>query len=337
VDEFQLISRYMKPLAAAEPGALGLADDAAVLRLAPGGDLVITTDMLVEGVHFRRDDPPESVGVKALAVNLSDLAAMGAEPRAYVLALALPAAWRGEERSAWLGGFTAGLAQGQQALGIPLAGGDTVATPGPLSIAITALGTAPPAGALRRSEAQCGDEVWVSGTLGDGALGLVILSGSLNLRNTALEADLVDRYRRPRPRLALGRRIAGRAHACADVSDGLIADLGHICNASSVTAVIERDRVPLSAAARAAVELRPDLWSTILSGGDDYELVFTAAAGDAPAIRQAADDSGTPISRIGRIKESTTSGKPSPPVTVLADDGRPFAPDIAGWRYFRDT
>jgi thiamine-monophosphate kinase len=337
VDEFQLISRYLKPLAAAEPGALGLTDDAAVLRLPSGVDLVVTTDMLVEGVHFRSDDPPESVGVKALAVNLSDLAAMGAEPRAYVLALALPAAWLGGQRSAWLGRFTRGLAEGQQALGICLAGGDTVATPGPLSIAITAFGASHPAGALRRSEAKCGDEVWVSGTIGDGALGLMVLTGSLNLHDPALEAELVDRYRRPRPRLALGCRIAGRAHACADVSDGLIADLGHICDASSVTAVIERDRVPLSAAARAAVELRPELWGTVLSGGDDFELVFTAAAADQALIRQAAVGCGTSVTQIGRINQPTTSGTPSPPVAVHADDGRPLALDISGWRYFRNT
>ena len=146
-----------------------------------------------------------------------------------------------------------------------------------------------------------------------------------------------QRLRRPRPRLAFGRGIAGRVHACADVSDGLIADLAHICRASSVTAVLERDRVPLSAAARAAVELRPELWSTILGGGDDYELVFTAAADDAASIRQAADRAGTSVSRIGSVEEATNLGAISAPVVVSGDDGRPLALHISGWRYFRDT
>ncbi len=337
MDEFQLIARYFKPLAAAEPGALGLADDAAVLGLPPGSDLVVTTDMLVEGVHFRPDDPPDSVGVKALAVNLSDLAAMGAESRAYVLALALPATWTDIHRGDWLAAFTSGLAKGQEEFAIALAGGDTVATPGPLSIAITAIGISPSAGAMRRSDARCDDEVWVSGTIGDGALGLMLLAGTLKLGNAALEQELVDRYRRPRPRLALGRHLAERAHACADVSDGLVADLGHICEASSKAALIERDRIPLSEAARAAVELRPELWATVLTGGDDYELVFTAAAADSAWIQEAAEGSATAVSRIGKIREATTSGAPEPVVAVCDSDGRPVALHVSGWRYFRNT
>ena len=338
MDEFQLIARYLKPLAAAEPGALGLADDAAVLGLPPGSDLVVTTDMLVEGVHFRSDDPPDSVGVKALAVNLSDLAAMGAEPRAYVLALALPAAWPEIRRADWLAAFTTGLAQGQEAFAITLAGGDTVATPGPLSIAITAIGISPAAaGAMRRSAARCDDDVWVSGTIGDGALGLMLLDGNLQLGNAGLEQELVDRYRRPRPRLALGRHLAERAHACADVSDGLVADLGHICEESSKAAIIERDCIPLSEAARAAVALRPELWATILTGGDDYELVFTAAAADSAWIREVAEGSATAVSRIGKITEATTSGVPEPVVALRDGDGHPIALQASGWRYFRNT
>jgi thiamine-monophosphate kinase len=333
VDEFQLISRYFAPLAAAEPGALRLGDDAAVLALPPHRDLVVTTDMLIEGVHFRADDPPQSVGVKALAVNLSDMAAMGAMPRAYVLALALPAAWPETQRGSWLASFTAGLAETQDAFEMPLAGGDTVATPGPLSISITAFGLAPKEGAMLRSGARPGDEIWISGTIGDGALGLRVLSGALALGDPELEAALVERYQRPRPRLALGRALAGLAHSCADVSDGLIADLGHICETSSVIAAVDAERLPLSTAACVAIERYPELWGCVLSGGDDYELIFTAAAVDSAAIERVAGTVGTSVSNIGRIGELQTAVTASP-VTVRAADGRTLPPAGRGWSHF---
>lgn len=333
MDEFQLISRYFAPLAAAEPGALRLGDDAAVLALPPRRDLVVTTDMLIEGVHFRADDPPQSIGVKALAVNLSDIAAMGATPRAYVLALALPVAWPETQRGSWLASFTTGLAEMQEAFAMPLAGGDTVATPGPLSISITAFGLAPKKGAMVRSGARPGDEVWLSGTIGDGALGLRVLTGSLALDDPLLEAALVERYQRPRPRLALGCALAGLAHSCADVSDGLIADLSHICETSSVIAAIDIERLPLSAAARAACDRYPELWECLLSGGDDYELVFTAAAVNSTAIQRVADGVGIPVSAIGRISELQTSVAASP-VTVRTADGRSLRPAGRGWSHF---
>lgn len=333
MDEFQLISRYFAPLAAAEPGALRLGDDAAVLALPSGKELVVTTDMLIEGVHFRADDPPQSVGVKALAVNLSDMAAMGAAPRAYVLALALPVAWPEMQRGSWLGSFTTGLAEMQDAFAMPLAGGDTVSTPGPLSISITAFGLAPNEGAILRSGARPDDEVWLSGSIGDGALGLRVLTGSLALDDPLLEAALVERYQRPRPRLALGRALAGLAHSCADVSDGLIADLGHICETSSVIAAVDAERLPLSTAARAAIERYPELWDFVVCGGDDYELVFTAAAADTAAVERVAEKVGTPVSNIGRISELPSPGAVSP-VTVRTADGRVLRPAERGWSHF---
>ncbi|MFO1113632.1 MAG: thiamine-phosphate kinase [Rhodospirillales bacterium] len=332
MDEFELIARYFAPLAAAEPGALGLTDDAAVLPLPAGRELVVTADMLVAGVHFRTDDPAESLGVKALAVNLSDLAAMGADPRAYVLALALPAGWPQAQRQDWLAGFTRGLAEMQRTFAIPLAGGDTVATPGPLTLSITAFGTAPPAGPMRRSGARPGDVVWVSGTIGDGALGLQVLDGRLQLDEAALADALSARYRRPQPRLELGRRLAGLAHACADVSDGLVADLAHICRASAVAATIEAARIPLSAAARVAVSRQPALMAAVLGGGDDYELVFTAAESDSPAVERCAADAGTSVRAIGRIAGRFEAG--APPVRVVAADGTEVDFARAGWSHF---
>lgn len=332
MDEFELIARYFAPLAAAEPGALGLTDDAAVLPLPAGRELVVTADMLVAGVHFRADDPAESLGVKVLAVNLSDLAAMGADPRAYVLALALPAGWTQAQRQDWLAGFTCGLAAMQRAFAIPLAGGDTVATPGPLALSITALGTAPPAGPMRRSGARPGDVVWVSGTIGDGALGLRVLDGRLQMAESALAEALSARYRRPQPRLALGRGLAGLAHACADVSDGLVADLAHICHASGVTATIGAERIPLSAAARIAIGRQPALMAAVLGGGDDYELVFTAAEADSPAVERCASAAGTPVQAIGRIAEQSGAGTPA--VSVVTADGHPVDFAQAGWSHF---
>lgn len=332
MDEFELIARYFAPLAAAEAGALGLRDDGAVLALPPGRELAVTADMLVEEVHFRADDPPDSLGVKALAVNLSDLASMGAEPRAYLLTLALPASWPPERRQQWLAGFTAGLAGLQEEFSVTLIGGDTVATPGPLALSITAFGTTAPAAALRRAGARPGDVIWVSGTIGDGALGLRVLDGRLHVADPAARDALVARYRRPQPRVALGRLLPGLVHACADVSDGLIADLGHICRASQVAATLQAAAVPLSPAAAAAVAGDPALMTHVLTGGDDYELVFTAASGDSSALLACAAQCGTPVTAIGSITEVAQTGQD--PVLTVSPSGDPIKSAAAGWRHF---
>jgi thiamine-monophosphate kinase len=332
-DEFQLIARYFAPLAADAPGGFGLTDDAATIAAPTGRTLVVTADMLVSDVHFLADDPADSVGVKALGVNLSDLAAMGAEPMAYVLSIALPSAWREEALGQWLEGFTTGLAEVQATFRITLIGGDTVATPGPLCLAITAFGAVEAGCELRRSGARPGDTVFVSGTIGDGLIGLRELTGKQSrLLEPGLAAEVIERYRRPRPRLALGRRLVGLASACADVSDGLVADLGHICGASGLTAAIEAARVPLSDAGRAVLAGDPGLLPALLAGGDDYELIFTAPREHADAIVRAAAEAGVPVSAIGTITARETPD--SPAVRVVKPDGEALDVGAAGWRHF---
>jgi thiamine-monophosphate kinase len=327
-DEFAAIARFFAPLARAEPGANGLTDDGATLALPAGEELAITTDTLIEGVHFLPDDPAGDVAAKALAVNLSDLASMGARPRAYLLALALPRVWGASRIGDWLGRFSAGLAEAQAAAGVALVGGDTVTTPGPLSLTVTALGTVSAGAALRRSGARAGDLVWVSGTLGDAALGLAVLRGGLAGVAAADRESLIARYRRPPARVALGRALVGLAHAAADVSDGLVADLGHICRASAVSAIVEVDRLPLSPAVRAALAAEPALIGRVLDGGDDYELVFGAAADAAADLAAIASRLDLPLTAIGRLVAGNG------PVTVLDGDGRAVETGTGGYRHF---
>ena len=300
--EFSLIARHFRPLAG--QGGLGLSDDAALLTPPPGLELVLAADAMVAGVHFLPGDPPETIGRKLLRVNLSDLAAMGADPLAYLMTVALP---RGTP-DAWLAAFVEGLARDQAEFGLQVLGGDTVSTTGPISLSLTILGTVAPGRALRRGGARPGDELWVSGTIGDGALGLRAARGEID------DAWLADRYRLPQPRLALGRALRGVATACMDVSDGLVQDLGHLCRASGCGAVLEVARVPLSASARGA---DPAL---LLTGGDDYELLFAAPPGAVPA--------GMGATRIGHF----TAGPAD--VVVLDEDGRPMQLAVPGWSHF---
>ena len=294
MDEFGLIARFFSPLAAAEPGALGLTDDAAVLDLPPGSRLVAATDALVAGIHFLADDPPGDIARKLMRVNLSDLAAMGATPRAVLLAAVLP---RGTSE-AWLAAFADGLSGDAQAFAAPLVGGDTVATDGPLTLALTALGLAD-GGVLTRSGARAGDGIYVSGTIGDAALGLRVLKGGLAGLDEDQRAALIARYRVPIPRLALGRALVGIAHACIDISDGLIADLGHICACSGLAAQVTAAEVPLSPAARSAIAADRNLLSAVLGGGDDYELAFTAPPSARAALQRAGQATGITLTRIG--------------------------------------
>ncbi|MBK8175581.1 MAG: thiamine-phosphate kinase [Rhodospirillales bacterium] len=345
LDEFSLIAHHFAPLAASEPGAFDLTDDAAVLAIAAGHEVVVTADALIADVHFLSADPPESVGAKVLAVNISDLAAMGAAPRAYVLTAAFPRTWPMDQLDRWLVGFTTGLRAMQEDYGIVLAGGDTVATPGPLALSVTAFGTVEPGCALRRSGARPGDAVYVSGIIGDGVLGLGALGfGALGQGAKAnhvaglpdeLIAPAITRYRTPRPRVALGRALAGVAGGCADVSDGLIADLGHICRASGVYAIIEAKRVPFSPAGRALLAADADLLPVLLTGGDDYELVFTASSDQASAVEDAARKAGVRVHAIGRI-EAPALGGPSGgcPVAVQDANGEPVAVERGGWSHF---
>lgn len=318
--EFGRIARFFAPLASGAPGALGLTDDAALVDCPPGERLVVTVDAMVEGVHFLADDPPELVARKLVRVNLSDLAAMAARPVGYFLTTALPK-FRGDD---WLAGFAAGLAQDQAEFGITLLGGDSVSTPGPVSLTLTALGRVPAGAEVRRGGARPGDLVFVSGTIGDGALGLEAAQGKLDgVLEPADVAYLADRYRLPRPRVGLGPRLSGLASAMMDVSDGLVGDLGHICEVSGVAGVIEAGQVPLSVAAAKL----PDRLETILTGGDDYELLFTVPPERRDAVTAAADAAGVPVTTIGRIEAGQG-------VRVLDGEGREMALAGIGWRHF---
>jgi thiamine-monophosphate kinase len=303
--EDSLIARYFKPLAT-DPGAFELTDDAAVLK-ALGEDIVVTTDAVVEGVHFLSGDPPHTIAKKALRVNLSDLAAKGATPAGFVLSLAL----RKIDES-WLAAFARGLGEDAGAFGCPLLGGDTVSTPGPLMVSITAFGRVPEGKMIHRSGARPGDLVVVTGTIGDAALGLDILKKgrvATALANDAASRDmLVERYRVPEPRNALSPVLRAYAKAAMDLSDGLAGDLAKLCAASAVSATVELAAIPLSKAASAALAAEAVSIGEILSGGDDYEVLCTVAPDAFEAFVAAAKASGVAASRIGTI----VAGKAAP-------------------------
>jgi thiamine-monophosphate kinase len=297
IGEFELIARFFAPLARSAPGAFGLTDDAAVIAPPAGEELVVTTDALVEGVHFLRDDPPDTIAKKSLRMNLSDLAAKGAAPMAYLLALSLPD-WT--DRT-WLEAFARGLAEDQHAFGVSLIGGDTTRTPGPLTLAITALGSVPRGTMIRRSGAKAGDLVFVSGTIGDAGGGLAMLKGEGGSISDVHRNTLIARYREPSPRVSLGLALRGIASAALDVSDGLLADLGHIADTSTVRIAIGAARIPLSPALRALWGDGAEACVRAASAGDDYEIAFTAREGDKRAVVRAAAEAGVPVAEIGRV------------------------------------
>jgi len=295
--EFELIARLFAPLATA-PGAFGLTDDAAIITPPAGEELVVTTDALVEAVHFLRSDPPASIAKKSLRMNLSDLAAKGAAPIAYLLALSLPDA----TDMAWLKTFAHGLGEDQREYGVSLIGGDTTRTPGPLTLAITALGSVPRGTMIRRAGAKKGDLVFVSGTIGDAGAGLAILKGEGVAIPDAVRDELVARYREPSPRVSLGPALRGLASAALDVSDGLLADLGHIAETSQVRIEVDAGRIPLSPALLA---LRGNDLAALVraaTAGDDYEIAFTAPERARSAILKIAAEACVPVTEIGRVQ-----------------------------------
>ncbi len=324
VDEFDLIKRLFVPLTGGRPEALNLADDVALIAGPAGQQWAITKDAMVAGVHFFPDDPPELIARKLVRVNLSDLASKGAEPQFLLLATCFPQ----DVDAAWIDRFAGGLKTDCEEFTVAVIGGDTVATPGPLVLALTAVGRLPENTALLRSNARSGDHIWLSGSLGDAALGLFVAKGE---RKTLSDTDvgfLLDRYRLPRPRVTLGPRLRGLAHAGMDVSDGLLGDLAHICRASSCAAEIEADRLPLSAAARAALAagLGNGL-STVVTGGDDYEILFTAPPDADRALSALSGELDVPLTRIGRIK-------PGQGVALLDGDGNVLDVGQGGYRHF---
>ena len=323
--EFELIKRYLAPLAGAAPGALGLRDDAAVIDPPAGTELVLTADALIEGVHFLSDDPPDRVGRKLLRVNLSDLAAMGARPLGYLMTVA----WPQPPEETWVAAFAAGLEEDQKTYGLTLLGGDTTRTPGPLSLSLTALGAVPAGRALMRSAAAEGDLVYVSGSIGDGALGLEVCRGGLMQLAEEQRAYLADRYRLPRPRLDLGQALveSGLSRAAIDVSDGLAADLGHLLEVSGLSAEVDTPALPLSGAAKAALAADPALLGRLITGGDDYELLFTVAPGREKEVAALSDRLELALTRIGRL--AAGSG-----LTVRDAAGKALALVSGGWTHF---
>jgi thiamine-monophosphate kinase len=302
--EDSLIARYFRPIAT-DPGAFNLDDDAAALKV-EGGDLVVTTDAIVEGVHYLAGDPPGAIARKALRVNLSDLAAKGATPAGFVLTLALRTA-----DDAWLKPFAQALGEDAVSFNCPLLGGDTVSTPGPPMISITAFGRVPRGGMIHRSGAKPGDRVVVSGTIGDAALGLDILKGGAAAaaldENAGARELLIGRYRVPQPRNALAIAVRDHAHAAMDVSDGLAGDLTKLCAASGVSAAIDAPGIPLSPDAAKLLAQGVASLETLISGGDDYEILCAVPEARFEAFAQAAGRAGVAVTSIGTIIAGTAA------------------------------
>jgi thiamine-monophosphate kinase len=325
--EFDIIAKYFAPLAV-EASALGLRDDAAVLRPPESQEIVASCDTIIEGVHFLPDDPPESIGHKALAVNLSDLAAKGAKPYAYLLALSLPR----EPSAPWLEAFASGLEELQESAGICLVGGDTSATPGPLSITVAVLGLVPQGHAVLRLGAKQGDRLYVSGTIGDAYLGLRVLKEPPLASTWGLTEEdtkfVVERYRRPLPHSELTVLVRNFATAAIDVSDGLVGDAEKLAGVSHVGGLIEAARVPFSESARKALDCDPELLAALIAGGDDYEILAAIPDVSGASFEAEARDKGTSVTMIGRIE-----GRPGG-MKVLGPDGETLKLAAKGFSHF---
>lgn len=313
--EDELIAKWFAPIAG--PAALGLHDDVALLTPGEGMDLIATVDTIVGGVHFFNDDDPASIARKVLRVNISDLAAKGSEPAGFLLSLALPRA-TGDE---WLHAFAQGLGGDTRTWRCPLIGGDTVSTPGPLTLSVTALGFVPAGRMVARTRAQAGDRIYVSGTIGDAALGLYVRMPDAPAWTRQLESahsmHLRERYLEPQPRLALARALRNHANGAMDVSDGLAGDLAKMMKVSGVSARVDLASVPVSPAAAAACALDESLFDIAMTGGDDYEIVCTVAPDHAAAFEAAAATAGVDVTHIGDVVDAETH-----PAVFKAADGR---------------
>ncbi len=324
--EEDLIRTYLAPLARANEGAFGLSDDCAIYSPSPGTDLVISTDAIAAGVHFFPDDRPEDIAWKALAVNISDLAASAATPRVYQMALSFPDA----PTHAFMERFSSGLADAQSAFGIVLSGGDTDRRPGPMTVTITAIGEVPAGFRLTRDGARPGNALFVTGTLGDASCGLKLRRGDDEARDWPLasneRAELIARYLRPRPRLDIAPLLRRVATAAMDLSDGLAKDLGRLAAASSAGAVIERALLPVAPTVRRLALADGSIDQLILGGGDDYELLFAASLEHQAEITAWAAAAGTPVTRIGTIAAT--------PGLILRTAERDVHLMPAGWEHF---
>jgi thiamine-monophosphate kinase len=326
--EEELIQSYLAPLAGGFPGAFGLKDDCAAVRPPPGNDLVVTTDALVCGIHFLPDETPENIAWRALAVNVSDLAAKGASPLCYLMALALPDA----PDSDWMMRFAAALKEAQDHFAMHLIGGDTDRRAGvPLSITITAMGTVPEGKMVRRSKAKVGDRIFVTGTLGDAGLGLALRRNPDGRRSWPIDkADrqfLIDRFLRPTPRLELAPMLLDHATAAMDLSDGLAKDLDRLIRTSGVGARISFDLLPRSPAAARVFADSPDLANLPLNAGDDYEILATIPAARAQEFEDAALEAGIAVTDIGEITKAAG-------LIIVDEDGGVMTLDKAGHDHF---
>jgi thiamine-monophosphate kinase len=320
--EDKLIQRYFAPIAV-HPGALGLADDAAVIKPPAGCDLVLKTDAIIGGVHFFPDDAAQTVAGKALRVNLSDLAAKGAKPLGFLISLALPA----DITERWLTNFAEGLRSDAVLFGCPLFGGDTDRTPGPITISVAMFGSVPEGTMVRRSGAKPGDRVFVSGTIGDAALGLAVRKGKDCKLSEPQRQHLIGRYLLPQPRNALAEAVRTHASAAMDISDGLAGDFAKLCRASQVGASIAAANVPLSDAAKAAIAADASLLETVLTGGDDYEIVCTVPPHKADSFRAAAAAAKVAVTEIGEVAVGEGA-------RFLGADGQPLTFKRASFSHF---
>ncbi|MDI9849397.1 thiamine-phosphate kinase [Rhodoblastus sp. 17X3] len=320
MNEAELIARYFAPLAGA--GGLGLRDDAALLAPPPGAEIVVTADALIEGVHFFTADPPDRIAAKALAVNLSDLAAKAADPLGFLLTLALPRDWTPD----WLESFALGLGEVSREFRCPLLGGDTVSTPGPLMLSITALGAVTAGKMTPRTGAKPGDALYVSGTIGDAALGLILRQAQIDgapapdwaaALSTSQQAWLVTRYLAPRARLPLVLALRACASAAMDVSDGLVGDLRAMMRASGASAKIDLRKAPQSEAVMAALRADSRLFERIFCGGDDYEVLCAVPTGAAARFEALAASAGVPVTTIGTVGPALTGD------IFIGPDGEP--------------
>jgi thiamine-monophosphate kinase len=330
--EFELIAEHFAPLAKAD-GTFGLRNDAALLTPGPGEEIAATLDTMVAGVHFHRDEAPDVVARRLLRVNLSDLAAMGAQPLGYLLSLSVTE----DIDDDWVASFARGLAEDQEEFGVTLLGGDTVRSSGPQCLSLTALGSVSKAAALAREGAVPGDLVFLSGCLGDAALGLDCLEGKFPKLPAADAQALIARFGLPQPRLALGRALGGlnrrrheaglRGLAALDVSDGLLADLAHLTCEQGIGAELELARLPLSAQVRRLLAEDAALMERVLTGGDDYELLFLADQALESEIAELASAAHTPVARIGRVTAVAE-------IAARRSDGTLFQTGQSGWRHF---
>lgn len=321
--EFDAIKKYFAPLSQGLAGARGLIDDTASLYISAGSEAVVTLDTMVSGVHFLPDDPPDLVARKLLRVNLSDLASSGATPKVYFLSLSLPPS----SDEAWIGSFARGLADDQQIFSVTLGGGDTTSTPGVLTLSLTAIGELPRGQAVVRSGARAGEDIFVSGTIGDAALALRLID-SIGMDEALRRVPaLVARYRLPDPRVLLGPQLRGLATAAIDISDGLVADVGHICETSAIGAEIQADSVPLSTEAAGLLSEQNELRDCVFMGGDDYELLFTVRPEDGGRVAALSRRLGLPLTRIGRTIDGD---KP----VLVSDSGDSIELSDTGWRHF---